>query len=184
MVREDNLRVVTGVDLERYQGRWYEIASIPSRFQPKDGTNTRATYTLKPDGTIKVVNETWSKGKRGSIEGVAWKADANSDEAKLKVRFWVPPFLPVIPVTGNYFVLALDPEYNWSLVGEPTRKYLWVLCREPHLSDDTYDRLLELAVTQGYDVSKLHKTEHPEGGDQESKDDKHGTWWLKSMLGK
>eukprot|EP00246_Nothoceros_aenigmaticus_P001959 TRINITY_DN12632_c0_g1_i1.p2 TRINITY_DN12632_c0_g1~~TRINITY_DN12632_c0_g1_i1.p2 ORF type:complete len:194 (+),score=19.90 TRINITY_DN12632_c0_g1_i1:308-889(+) len=187
MGKESELMVVSGVDLEKYQGRWYEIATIPSRFQPKDGTNTRATYTLKADGTVGVLNETWSGGKRNSIQGTAWKADPKSDEAKLKVRFWVPPLLPLIPVTGNYYVLALDPDYKWSLVGEPCRKYLWILCREPHLSDDTYERLLEMAVSQGYDVSKMHKTAHPEGGEEHEEgkgDDKHGTWWFKSMLGK
>ncbi len=120
------MEVVKGVNLERYMGRWYEIASFPSRFQPKNGMNTRATYTLREDGTVNVLNETWNDGKRGYIEGSAYKADPNSDEAKLKVKFYVPPFLPIIPVVGDYWVLYLDDDYHHALIGQPTRKYLWV----------------------------------------------------------
>ncbi|KAJ9548640.1 hypothetical protein OSB04_021183 [Centaurea solstitialis] len=79
------MEVEKNVDLKRYMGRWYEIASFPSSFQPKNGTNTRATYTLNKDGTVHVLNETWSDGKRGFIEGSAYKADPKSDEAKLKI---------------------------------------------------------------------------------------------------
>ncbi|KAI3446781.1 hypothetical protein Pfo_003446 [Paulownia fortunei] len=120
------MEVVKGLDIERYMGRWYEIASFPSRFQPKSGVDTRATYTLNPDGTVHVLNETWTDGKRGFIEGTAYKADANSDEAKLKVRFYVPPFLPIIPVTGDYWVLHIDGDYQYALIGQPSRRYLWV----------------------------------------------------------
>jgi len=120
------MEVMKGLDLKRYMGRWYEIACFPSRFQPSDGVNTRATYTFGDDGTVRVLNETWSGGKRSFIEGTAHKADPNSDEAKLKVRFWVPPFLPVIPVTGDYWVLFIDPDYQYALIGQPSRNYLWV----------------------------------------------------------
>lgn len=120
------MQVVKGLDLQKYMGRWYEIASFPSSFQPKDGENTRATYTLNGDGTVHVLNETWSGGKRGSIEGTAYKASRDSDEAKFKVRFYVPPFLPIIPVTGNYWVLYIEEDYQYALIGEPTKKSLWV----------------------------------------------------------
>ncbi|PHT75378.1 hypothetical protein T459_18900 [Capsicum annuum] len=119
------VEVMKNLDVERYMGRWYEIASFPSRFQPKDVVDTRATYSLNPDGTIHVLNETWSGGKRGYIEGTAYKADPNSDEAKLKVKFYVPPFLPIIPVTGDYWVLYIDPDYQYALIGQPSRNYLW-----------------------------------------------------------
>ena len=123
------MEVVKGVDLQRYMGRWYEIASFPTFFQPKTGTNTRATYTLKDNGaSVNVLNETWSNGKRDSIEGIAYKADPKNDEAKFKVKFYVPPFLPIIPVTGNYWILYLDDDYQYALIGEPSKKSLWV-CR-------------------------------------------------------
>ncbi|MFS7935312.1 putative zeaxanthin epoxidase [Helianthus anomalus] len=106
------MAVVKGIDLELYMGR--------------NGENTRATYTLNEDGTVHVLNETWSYDKRDYIEGTAYKADPKSDEAKLKVKFYVPPFLPIIPVVGDYWVLYLDQDYTYALIGEPRRKYLWV----------------------------------------------------------
>ena len=123
---DKDLHVVQNVDLARYAGRWYEIASMPSTFQPKTGTNSRATYTLKEDQTIDVLNETWVDGKRSYISGSAYKADPASPDAKLKVRFVVPPFFPVFPVTGDYWVMKLDDNYQWALVGQPSRKFLWV----------------------------------------------------------
>ncbi|XP_040997786.1 temperature-induced lipocalin-1-like [Juglans microcarpa x Juglans regia] len=179
------MEVVKGLDLNRYMGRWYEIASFPSRFQPKNGENTRATYTLKDDGTVNVLNETWSDGKRGYIEGTAYKADTNSDEAKLKVKFYVPPFLPIIPVVGDYWVLYLDDDYGYALIGQPSRKYLWILCRQTHMDEEIYNQLVQRARDEGYDVSKLHKTPQsdppPEG---EGPSDTKGIWWFKSILGK
>ncbi|XP_031380901.1 temperature-induced lipocalin-1-like isoform X2 [Punica granatum] len=125
MAKAKEMEVERGLDLNRYMGRWYEIASFPSFFQPRNGVDTRATYTLNPDGTVHVLNETWSNGKRDAIEGTAYKADPKSDEAKLKVKFYVPPFLPIIPVTGDYWVLYIDTDYQYALIGQPSRKYLW-----------------------------------------------------------
>ncbi|XP_054822159.1 temperature-induced lipocalin-1-like [Prosopis cineraria] len=178
------MNVVEGLDLGRYMGRWYEIASFPSRNQPKNGQDTRATYTLNNDGTVHVLNETWSDGKRGYIEGTAFKADPKSDEAKLKVKFYVPPFLPIIPVVGDYWVLYIDDDYQYALIGQPSRRYLWILCRKPHMDEEIYNQLVEKAKEVGYDVSKLHKTPQndppPEGGSPEDK----GFWWIKSLFGR
>ncbi|OIT01520.1 PREDICTED: temperature-induced lipocalin-1-like [Nicotiana attenuata] len=180
------MEVVKKLDIEKYMGRWYEIASFPSRFQPKNGVNTRATYTLNPDGTVHVLNETWSDGKRGYIEGTAYKADPKSDEAKLKVKFYVPPFLPIIPVTGDYWVLHIDENYQYALIGQPSRNYLWVLCRQNSLDDEIYNQLVEKAKEEGYDVSKLHKTPHtnPPPENNDAPKDTKGIWWIKSILGK
>ncbi|KAL7590513.1 temperature-induced lipocalin-1 [Lactuca sativa] len=180
------MEVVKGLDLQRYMGRWYEIASFPSRFQPKDGINTRATYTLKDDGTVNVLNETWSGGKRGFIEGTAYKADPKSDEAKLKVKFYVPPFLPIIPVTGDYWVLYLDDDYQYALIGQPSRSYLWILCRQTHLDDEIYNQLVQKATEEGYDVSKLKKTTQtePPPESEDAPADTKGIWWFKSLFGK
>ncbi|XP_071697230.1 temperature-induced lipocalin-1 [Rutidosis leptorrhynchoides] len=181
-----SMDVVKGIDLARYMGRWYEIASFPSRFQPKNGMNTRATYTLKEDGTVNVLNETWSDGKRGYIEGTAYKADPKSDEAKLKVKFYVPPFLPIIPVTGDYWVLYLDDDYQYALIGQPSRSYLWILSRKNELDDEIYNKLVEKAKEEGYDVSKLKKTAHtnPPPEVEDAPADTKGVWWLKSIFGK
>eukprot|EP00252_Welwitschia_mirabilis_P019535 TRINITY_DN453_c0_g1_i2.p1 TRINITY_DN453_c0_g1~~TRINITY_DN453_c0_g1_i2.p1 ORF type:complete len:237 (+),score=15.22 TRINITY_DN453_c0_g1_i2:141-851(+) len=230
---EKEMEVVKGLELQRYMGKWYEIASMPSRFQPKNGSNTTATYSLNNDNTVHVVNETFSDGKKASIEGTAYKIDANSDDAKFKVKFMVPPFLPIIPVYGNYWVLRLDPDYRWAMVGEPSRKYLWVrthipsfsvplsyfcvlggvaegtrltfegfliakiesvwvwmiqiLCREREMAEETYNELVECAREQGYDVSRLRKTQQSAAAEAEeagASKDKSGLWWIKSLFGK
>ncbi|TYJ32716.1 hypothetical protein E1A91_A05G054300v1 [Gossypium mustelinum] len=182
---QKTMEVVKNLDIKRYMGRWYEIASFPSRFQPRNGVNTRATYTLNEDGTVHVLNETFTDGKRGFIEGTADKADPQSDEAKLKVKFYVPPFLPIIPIVGDYWVLHLDDDYQYALIGQPSRNYLWVLCRQTHMDDEIYNQLVQKAKDEGYDVSKLHKTpqsDPPPEGDDTPKDTK-GIWWIKSLLG-
>lgn len=112
--------VVIGLNLEKYAGRWYEIASFPSPFVPRGSVNTRATYTLNTNGTVHVLNEAWSNGKRFSVEGILYKADPNSDEAKFKLQFFG------IPVVGDYWVLYIDRNYQYVLIGNPEKKYLWV----------------------------------------------------------
>jgi apolipoprotein D and lipocalin family protein len=186
MTEKKEMEVVKGLNVERYMGRWYEIASFPSRFQPKNGVDTRATYTLNPDGTIHVLNETWSNGKRGFIEGSAYKADPKSDEAKLKVKFYVPPFLPIIPVTGDYWVLYIDPDYQHALIGQPSRSYLWILSRTAQMEEETYKQLVEKAVEEGYDISKLHKTPQSDTPPESNTapEDSKGVWWFKSLFGK
>ncbi|XP_054807384.1 temperature-induced lipocalin-1-like [Prosopis cineraria] len=182
---DKEMEAIKGLDLNRYMGRWYEIACFPSRFQPRDGVNTRATYSLKDDGTVNVLNETWSAGRRSYIEGIAYKADPNSDEAKLKVKFYVPPFLPLFPVVGDYWVLFIDDDYQYALVGQPSRNYLWVLCRKTHLDEETYEEVVERAKNWGYDVSKLHKTPQSDPPpEEEGPQDTKGIWWLKSLLGR
>ncbi|KAI5441118.1 temperature-induced lipocalin-1 [Lathyrus oleraceus] len=185
MEKQKEMKVVEGLDLERYMGRWYEIASFPSRDQPKDGANTRATYKLNTDGTVDVLNETWSGGKRGFIQGSAFKANPNNDEAKFKVKFYLPPFLPIIPVTGNYWVLFIAHDYHYALIGEPTKKSLWILCRETRLDDEIYDEIVEKAKEEGYDVTKLRKTPHTDPPpEEEGPQDNKGIWWFKSIFGK
>ncbi|CAM8983964.1 unnamed protein product [Rhodiola kirilowii] len=180
------MKPVTHLDIDRYMGRWYEIAKYPPRFQPKDGVNTRANYALNEDGTVKIVNETWVDGKRRFIEGNAYKVDSESEEVKLKVKFYVPPFLPVIPVVGDYWVLYIDEEYRYALVGQPSRKYLWILCRENNMDDEIYNKMLEKATEEGYDVSKLEKTVHtnPPPKSEEGPKDTKGIWFFSSLFGK
>ncbi|CAN1166647.1 Temperature-induced lipocalin-1 [Linum perenne] len=187
MSTDKQMEVVKNLDVQRYMGRWYEIASFPSLFQPRNGQDTRATYTLKEDGaTVNVLNETWNDGKRGFIEGIAYKADPSSDEAKLKVKFYVPPFLPLFPVVGDYWVLYIDDGYQYAVIGQPSRKYLWILSRTAHMDEEVFNQLVDKAKEQGYDVSKLHKTPQsatPPEADK-SPEDKKGFWWIKSLFGK
>ncbi|XP_061365834.1 temperature-induced lipocalin-1-like [Gastrolobium bilobum] len=182
---QKDMQVVKGLDMQRYMGRWYEIASFPSRDQPKNGVNTRATYTLNDDGTVHVLNETWSGGKRSYIEGTAYKVVPNTDEAKLKVKFYVPPFLPLVPVVGDYWVLYIDDDYHYALIGQPSKKYLWILCRKTNIDDEIYNELVHKAKDEGYEVSKLHKTPQSDPPpEEEGPQDTKGIWWFKSILGK
>ncbi len=145
--------VVTAVDLNRYKGDWYEIARLPNYFERKLKC-TSASYSLREDGKITVVNKgnyITSPEKSTSAKGVAWIPDKNSP-AKLKVQFFWP-------FSGDYWIIYLDKDYRYVLVGEPALKYLWILCREKKLEDETYRMLLQKAVENGYDVKSIIKVE-------------------------
>jgi apolipoprotein D and lipocalin family protein len=141
------------VDLARYAGTWYEIASFPTRFQ-RGCTATTATYGLRDDGRVSVRNRCTRDGGESGIEGVAWPVDDSN--ARLKVRFFWP-------FTGDYWVLALDPDYRWSLVGNPDRDQLWILARTPRISEELHAELVAKAQAQGFDVSRLVRTPQPAG---------------------
>jgi apolipoprotein D and lipocalin family protein len=148
------LDVAPSVDLGRYAGKWYEIARLPNRFQRDCATNTTATYTLRTDGKVTVINECRTAGGRTrSAKGIARVADARGPNTKLKVTFFWP-------FSGDYWIIGLDPEYRWAVVGEPGRDYLWILSREPRLDSTLYERILERARLQGFDTSKMIKTVH------------------------
>ena len=149
------LRVVPSVDLARYAGKWHEIARLPNRFQRDCAANTTATYTLRPDGKITVINEcSKADGRRKSAKGTARVADPKGPNTKLKVTFFWP-------FSGNYWIIDLDPEYRWVVVGEPGRDYLWILSREPRMDDAIYNQIIERVKQQGYEVGRLMKTAQP-----------------------
>lgn len=119
------LEVVPRVDLNRYAGRWFEIARLPNRFQRHCDANTSALYTLREDGKITVLNECeTADGKIQSAKGSAHVANDQGPNSKLKVTFFWPFY-------GDYWIIDLDPEYRWAVVSEPGRKYLWILTRSP-----------------------------------------------------
>ena len=149
------LEVVPGVDLQRYLGTWYEIATIPQRFQ-KGCVGVSAHYSLREDGAIDVVNSCRKgtlDGKERSIRGKAWIVDRTTN-AKLKVRFFWP-------FTGAYWIIELDEDYQWAVVGHPDRTYYWILSRTPQMDAALYDELIRRAAAKGYDVSKIKKTLQP-----------------------
>jgi len=151
------LEVVPSVDLQRYLGTWYEIATIPHFFQ-KDCVAVTAEYSLRTDGDIAVVNQCRKKTLDGPVKtakGKAWVVDKTTN-AKLKVRFFWP-------FSGDYWIIELDPDYQWAVVGAPDRDYLWILCRTPRLDEILYADLLARATAKGFDVSRLKKTLQPEG---------------------
>lgn len=152
------LKVVDNLDLSRYVGQWFEISRLPNRFQTKCLGDVTATYTSKPEGGLVVTNRCRvQNGKTTEASGVARRVDGQPASV-LKVRF-APAFLSFLPqVWGDYQVIALDDAHTYAVVGSPDRKYLWVLSRTPVMEGATYDRLLGIASSQGFDVSKLVKT--------------------------
>lgn len=155
------LRTVPSVDLKRYSGKWYEIARYPNRFQKQCVGNTTATYTQKSNGRIEVLNECLKKdGRLNRAKGDAKIVDKQTN-AKLEVRF-APAFLSFIPaVWGDYWIIDLDPEYRFAVVGHPDRKYLWILCRARTLDPAVYSGILERLTAQGYDIDRLQTTLQP-----------------------
>jgi apolipoprotein D and lipocalin family protein len=151
------LDVVPFVDIQKYLGTWYEIATIPQRFQ-KGCVGVTADYVLRKDGDIDVVNtcrQGTLDGKVRTARGKAWVVDKKTN-AKLKVRFFWP-------FTGAYWVIGLDADYKWAIVGNPGRNYLWILSRTPQMDDALYNELLRLIADKGYDLAKIKKTLQPGG---------------------
>ncbi len=149
------LEVVPRVDLQRYLGTWYEIATIPQRFQ-KGCVGVTAQYSLRADGAIDVVNacrKNTLDGKESSIRGKAWIVDKTTN-AKLKVRFFWP-------FAGAYWIIELDKDYQWAVVGHPDRTYYWILSRTPQMDPAIYDELIRRAAEKGYDTSKIKRTLQP-----------------------
>lgn len=149
------LQTVPHVDLQRYLGTWYEIASYPQRFQ-KGCVASRADYELLGDGTVRVVNQCRLERLDGpvkKVQGLARVVDTVSN-ARLEVSFFRPFW-------GDYWIIALDPGYRWAVVGHPSRGYLWVLSRTPTMDDATYRQILDGLPAQGYDPSRLRRTLQP-----------------------
>lgn len=147
---------VASVDLDRYDGLWYEIARYPNGFQ-KDCEGVTAEYTQRADGKITVVN-TCRLGNERDAEGVATVVEG-SNGAKLKVQF-APEWVPF--AAGDYWILHLEPDYSAALVGAPSGKYLWILARDPQISDELLAKIKQKAAALGYNAAALKLTQQPE----------------------
>jgi apolipoprotein D and lipocalin family protein len=146
---ERPVTTVSRVDLKRYVGLWYEIAKIPNRFQKQCARGTTAEYTLREDGRISVVNRCFKEdGVLDEAEGVAKIVDA-TNSTKLKVSF--VSFAGWRPFWGDYWVIGLDDAYEWAIVGSPSRKYGWVLARNPELDEDTMEEIFAIIERNGYE---------------------------------
>ena len=145
---------VPALDLQRYSGEWHEIAHLPMFFQRKCVKNITATYVPKSDGNIRVINACDEKdGKRSVSEGTARPVEGHP--GRLQVRF-APDWLTWLPIVwADYWVIDLDPEYQWAVVGGPSRKYLWVLSRTPSMDGKQFDQIRERAARRGYEVKDL-----------------------------
>lgn len=151
------LPTVDHVELDRYLGTWYEIARYPAPFQ-EGCVATSATYSLRDDGDIRVLNRCLVENLDGELreaEGRAKIVDEQSN-AKLKVTFFWPFY-------GDYWVLALDEDYQWALVGEPSREYLWILSRTRQMDAELFDSIVRRLPALGYDPEQLLITPQPEG---------------------
>jgi apolipoprotein D and lipocalin family protein len=148
------LQVARYVDLDKYAGDWYEIARMPAPFE-KECYATKANYTVNEDGTVNVVNTCHKHSPEGYLKKATAKAFVTDPvtNAKLKVQFFWP-------FTGDYWILDVGEQYEYAVVGEPSRKYLWILSRTPQLDKSLLDKLLEKAGLQGFNTRKLIYTRH------------------------
>lgn len=147
-----DLQTVPFVDLKKYSGKWFEIASFPQRFQ-KGCNCTTAEYTMTDKNYVVVenrCNKDSVNGKLSSIKGKAFVVE-NSGNAKLNVQFFWP-------FKGKYWIIDLADDYSYAVVGHPNRKYLWILSRTSQMDDATYQQILLRLKSKGFDVTKLVRT--------------------------
>jgi apolipoprotein D and lipocalin family protein len=151
-MKSQTLETVPHVDLEKYAGKWYEIASFPQRFQ-KGCHCTTAAYTPTDKGYIIVenrCNKDSLQGKESSIKGKAF-VEENTGNAKLKVQFFWP-------FRGKYWIIDLADDYSYAVVGHPNRNYLWILSRTSKMDDSIYKQIVARIKAKGFDVSRLQLT--------------------------
>jgi apolipoprotein D and lipocalin family protein len=156
-LRLPTLRTVDHVDLQRYLGTWHEIAAFPQSFQ-KGCTGSTASYTLRDDGEIDVLN----RCRKGTLDGEEKVAKGRArvvdraTNAKLEVSFFRPFW-------GDYWTVDLGADYEYAVVGHPSRDYLWILSRTPTMDTAVYDGIITRLRAQGYEVERLNRTLQPRG---------------------
>ena len=147
------LEVVDKVDVQKYIGKWYEIALLPNSFE-KGCNCTTAEYTMIDSETIRVINSCRKDSTKGELDKATGKAFVvdGSNNAKLRVQFFWP-------FRGDYWIIDLDKEnYQYAVVGAPSRKYLWILYRNPKMDEVLFNSLVNKCKEKGFDVSKIVKT--------------------------
>ncbi len=150
--KSQTLQTVSSVDLKKYSGKWYEIASYPQRFQ-KGCNCTTAEYTLSEKGYVIVENRCKKDsvdGQQSYIKGKAF-VESNSGNAKLKVQFFWP-------FKGKYWIIDLADDYSYAVVSHPNKKYLWILSRSPKMNDTLYEQIQSRLKEKGFDLLKLKTT--------------------------
>lgn len=146
------LKTVDYVDINRYTGKWYEIAAFPQSFQKGCFCST-AEYFTTDDDYIKVVNSCRKDSPEGELKQAEGKAfiEPNTGNAKLTVQFFWP-------FRGKYWIIELDENYSYVVVGHPNREYLWILSRTPEMPNETYDMLIKRIYDKGFDTTRLQKS--------------------------
>ena len=149
--------VVPVIDLNQYAGIWYENARLPVSYQ-EGCKNSTARYTLRPDNTLGVINKCELDGRIVEVRGIAIPNNSTIDP---NTKILKPGRLKVVfensPVSGDYNILYIDHDYQYSIVGTPDKKSLWILARMEKLSNDIYRDLVERAKKMGYNVNALIK---------------------------
>ncbi len=144
---EMNTATVRELDLQRYLGIWYEIARFDHSFE-RGLVGVTATYSMRGDGKIRVLNQGYKNTLDGTLSIAEGKAKLTGEPGKLKVSFfWI--------FYAGYFVMELDENYRWALIGSKSDNYLWILSRTPKLDESVKNLILEKAKNRGYDTSKL-----------------------------
>ena len=146
--------VVKELDLQKYLGTWYELARFNHKFE-RGLVGVTANYSIREDGKIKVLNSGYKKsldGKFSEATGKAFLPAPELEPGKLKVSFFWNFY-------GDYFVLELDENYQWAIIGSSSDNFLWILSRTPQLEPDLYNELIDKVKSRGYDISQLIKVE-------------------------
>lgn len=147
--QNSTLQTVSRVDLSRYAGLWYEIARYPNSFQ-RGCLGTTASYTLREDGKIEVVNRCRNEdGSLRQVKGKAWSVSQSN--ARLKVSFFWP-------FRGDYWIIALGENYDYAVVATPNRKLLWILSRSPQMEEALYEEIVQRLQADGFDPDKVLRT--------------------------
>jgi apolipoprotein D and lipocalin family protein len=147
------LATVDKVDIERYSGKWFEIARYEHYFE-KGCTNATAEYAIRKDGKIKVTNKCiLEEGEPIDAVGIAYATDETN--SRLKVSFFRPFY-------GNYWILMLDDDYSYAVIGDPSREYLWIISRTPTLDMSVKETILDALPELGYATDKLLWTKQQE----------------------
>jgi len=157
-VPKETLQTVPSVDLQKYMGKWYEIAAFPQRFE-KGCHCATAEYEMTDKGYVKVVNtcrKDSPSGKTSVATGKAFVVEG-SQNAKLKVQFFWP-------FRGDYWIIDLAPDYSFAVVGAPNRKYLWILSRTPQMDEALFQDIVQRIAQNDFDVSKLQRMDQSCGG--------------------
>lgn len=156
--KASSVQSVSKIELNQYLGSWYEIARKPMYFQKKCAKDVTANYTLGTNGNIQVTNRCLDKnGQEQVAHGEAYVVNSPKN-SQLKVSF-LPKALRWLPVgRGDYWIVKIDPDYQVALVGDPQKKYLWLLARTPKISQSTLNEYQEYAKSIGYDLSDLKLT--------------------------
>ncbi len=158
--RSAAVRVVESIDFARYLGQWFEIARLPNAIENKCVADVTAHYAQRSDGRINVVTRCrTAAGAMTDMHGIGRRVPKEPSEARWQVRYGAPIRSMFGGGWTDYWILGIGPDYTWAVVGSPSRDRLWILSRTKEMSAESYERALAIATGNGFDVSRLIKTE-------------------------